>query len=471
MLASRVGVLLASDCNAARVVLRLMDGEKRASALCHRLHRLAIRPRSACMRLGGLFQSSAQYRLGTQTVRKVLTGGTDTAAINRPWVVVDGVLRIALLLYFHELGYGPLPLALLLVCPQVFSAITGTARDRFPAVAHFGDRTQLPLLLQIIALAMLILPGDLLTLSWALAAQAISGSAGGLGQREARAVFAASSGGAVPATLSDWFARLSHSGYALQGMGFFLGGTLLSLVGLQATLGMVMAALGALVLRGPRHAAGASVASARQGAPTGALRPGVLSAARLLLGARDVCLAIAVPVHLSTAYGWSHAAVGSYVALWLFVVSATQLLTPWLIAATGYAAARWAALLAAVPLLIAISPGAVSFPGYEMLGGLPLPELSLAGGLLLFAALYAINVVVQDRLAEHYPSRRQDAASNTGLFLPAALGRIGGTVLSGWLYQTESLAACLLFSALCLALMSALLLAVPGPAQASLRRA
>jgi len=64
----------------------------------------------------------------------------------------------------------------------------------------------------------------------------------------------------------------------------------------------------------------------------------MLSAARLFLfGARDVWFVVALPVYLSTVFGWSFWSVGGFLALWVIGYGGVQALAP---AITGKASGR-----------------------------------------------------------------------------------------------------------------------------------
>jgi hypothetical protein len=109
----------------------------------------------------------------------------------------------------------------------------------------------------------------------------------------------------------------------------------------------------------------------------------VLAAARVFLfGARDVWFVVALPVYLSSAFGWDHARVGGFLALWIIGYGVVQALAPRITRARadGRDAFGWAAALALAPALIALA-----------LGANIAPQASLLGGLLLFGALFAVN--------------------------------------------------------------------------------
>ena len=95
----------------------------------------------------------------------------------------------------------------------------------------------------------------------------------------------------------------------------------------------------------------------------------------------------------------------------------------------------------------------------------------LVVGLLVFGVLFAINSSLHSYLIVSYAS--EDGVSlDVGFYYMAnALGRLMGTVLSGWVFQVAGLAACLAVSALLLAIAALVSLGLqrhaaprPGPA-------
>ena len=80
------------------------------------------------------------------------------------------------------------------------------------------------------------------------------------------------------------------------------------------------------------------------------------------------------------------------------------------------------------------------------------PQASLVGGLLGFGILFAINSALHSFLIVDYAA--EDGVSlDVGFYYMAnAMGRLLGTLLSGWVFQSWGLEACLWISALFLVL-------------------
>jgi predicted MFS family arabinose efflux permease len=187
-----------------------------------------------------------------------------------------------------------------------------------------------------------------------------------------------------------------------------------------------------------------------------------LSAARLFLfGARDVWFVVALPVYLASTFGWDHWYVGGFLALWVIAYGVVQAFAPRLTGKNqgkvpdGRSALGWAVLLSVVPACIAL---AISYDFHA--------ANILVGGLMLFGALFAINSSLHSYLIVSYAS--EDGVSlDVGFYYMAnAMGRLIGTVLSGWVYQLYGMAACLWISAVFIALAALISVKLPRHQQA-----
>ncbi|WP_019015525.1 hypothetical protein [Elioraea tepidiphila] len=272
-------------------------------------------------------------------------------------------------------------------------------------------------------------------------------------------------------TLFRTVAWLTGSKNALKGVGFFLGGLLLSTLGFVPALQAMAAALAvvfvATVLALPRMFGKAKNASRLRElfAKTRAIN--LLAAARIaLFGARDVWFVVGLPVFLY-AHGWAFAEVGAFLAAWTIGYGVVQGLAYRVVprSADGLsaevpAARLWAAVLAVVPLAIALALGA-------------LPSTAAQGvvviGLGLFGVAFAINSSVHSYLIVAYAGSEK-VAEDVGFYYAAnAAGRLAGTLLSGLLYQAGGLSLCLLGSFAMLAASAAISLALPARTAAPAR--
>ena len=137
-------------------------------------------------------------------------------------------------------------------------------------------------------------------------------------------------------------------------------------------------------------------------------------------------------------------AVGSFLALWVIGYGAVQSVAPMLTGKArlpdGNTLTLWAILLCAIPAAIAI---ALQLNWHS--------EMALLAGLLLFGTVFAVNSSLHSYMIICYA--KSDAVSlDVGFYYMAnAMGRLLGTVLSGWLYQAYGLIACLWVSSALLA--------------------
>ena len=102
------------------------------------------------------------------------------------FTLTDGALRMLVVLHFNALGYSPLEIALLFLFYEFFGVVTNLLGGWLGA--HWGlNRTMnIGLLLQVAALAMLLVPASMLTVAWVMAAQALSGIAKDLNKMSAK---------------------------------------------------------------------------------------------------------------------------------------------------------------------------------------------------------------------------------------------------------------------------------------------
>ena len=145
---------------------------------------------------------------------------------------LDGALRMLVVLYFHQLGYGPLEIALLFLFYEFFGVVAnlfgGWAAARTGLAATFVAG----LALQIVALSMLLTEPDYLSVAYVMAAQALSGIAKDRNKLSAKSSVKLLAGDRE-GRLFRWVAWLTGSKNALKGAGFLLGGTGLSLIGFK----------------------------------------------------------------------------------------------------------------------------------------------------------------------------------------------------------------------------------------------
>ncbi len=377
------------------------------------------------------------------------------------FTLTDGALRMLVVLHFHSLGYTPLEIASLFLFYEIFGVITNLVGGYLGARLGLNRTMHIGLALQVIALLLLTVSNTWLTVVWVMAAQAVSGIAKDLNKMSAKSSIKMLVPGEQQGTLYKWVAILTGSKNALKGVGFFLGGVLLAWLAFRGAV-LVMAVALAVVWVASlfllKEDLGKAKATPKFKDMLSKSRPiNVLSAARMFLfGARDVWFVIALPVYLSTTFGWDFWMVGGFLALWIIGYGIVQSFAPLLTGRRsgavpgGGAAFGWAAVLAAFPALIAVGLG-TDFS----------PQAVLLGGLLIFGALFAVNSSLHSYLIVSY-AKEDGVSLDVGFYyMSNAMGRLIGTVLSGWVYQAYGLEACLWVSTLFVTLAAAISLALP----------
>ncbi|WP_354622793.1 organoarsenical effux MFS transporter ArsJ [Psychromonas sp. MME2] len=380
------------------------------------------------------------------------------------FTLTDGALRMLVVLYFHQLGYSALEVAFLFLFYEFFGVVTNLLGGWLGARLGLNKTMNIGLLMQVIALLMLALPNDWLIIPWVMLAQALSGIAKDLNKMSAKSAIKLLVKDEQQGTLYKWVAILTGSKNTLKGVGFFLGGLLLTLVGFQSAM-LLMAAMIFIVYSASMLLLKKELGKASRKIKFTELfsksRPiNILSAARLFLFAsRDVWFVVALPVYLSETLDWTPWSVGGLMALWVIIYGGIQSIAPYFTGKrsgkvpAGKTAVIWATTLAMTPLLVIAS----------LQGG---SDWFIAG-LFLFGALFAINSSLHSYLIVSYAQR--DAVSlDIGFYYMAnALGRLIGTLLSGWVFVSFGLSACLLVSALFIVTAALISLLLPQQAQPS----
>ncbi len=370
------------------------------------------------------------------------------------FTLTDGALRMLVVFHFHQLGYSTLEIAFLFLFYEFFGIVTILTGGWLGA--RFGLRLTLwaGTLLQVAALLMLIPVADSWPRWWSvlyvMGAQAISGIAKDLNKMSAKSAIKTVAG---EGQLFRWVAILTGSKNALKGVGFFLGGVLLTALGFNQAVaamaaGLFLSFLGTLILP-------ADIGRMKQKPAFTALFSksadiNILSLARFFLfGARDVWFVVALPVFLEASLGWRFWEVGAFMGLWVIGYGVVQGSAPALRRAWGQQRppnaadlSFWSALLTAIPALIAIG----------LWRQVAHPAVAVVGGLVAFAVVFAMNSSIHSYLVLAY-SDAEAVSLNVGFYYMAnAAGRLLGTLLSGALYLLGGLPLCLWASSALVAL-------------------
>lgn len=382
------------------------------------------------------------------------------------FTLVDGALRMLVLLHFFKLGYSPFTLSFLFLLYEFAGIVANLAggwlatRFGIPRMLAVGQGLQVGGLLMLSALD----PAWTAAASviWVVAAQGISGLAKDFTKTASKSAIKATSAEGS-GQLFKWVAWFTGSKNAMKGLGFFVGGLLLDWLGFKPALWLMAALIGAIFLLGllslPRQLGKAKSSKSVKELFAKSRGVNLLAAARVFLfGARDVWFVVGLPVFLY-ANGWRFAEVGAFLAAWTVAYGGVQAFAPSLVSRSHDGLSRevpaarlWAAVLAAVPTILALA---------LFSGNIARPDWVVVVGLAFFGLPFAVNSSLHSYLILAYAGSEK-AAEDVGFYYAAnAMGRLMGILLSGVLYQLGGMVACLLGSAAMLALCGAITLVLP----------
>lgn len=382
------------------------------------------------------------------------------------FTLVDGALRMLVLLHFFQLGYSPFTLAFLFLLYEFAGIIANLAggwlatRFGIPRMLAVGQALQIGGLLMLSALDPAWTVAASVT--WVVAAQGIAGLAKDFTKTASKSAIKATSAEGS-GQLFKWVAWFTGSKNAMKGIGFFVGGLLLEAVGFKVALWLMAGLLAVIFVAGiallPRQLGKAKSSKSVRELFAKSRGINLLAAARVFLfGARDVWFVVGLPVFLY-ANGWRFIEVGGFLAAWTICYGGVQALAPSLVARSADGLSReipaarlWSALLVAVPVALAL---------LLQVDGLWRPDLIVVVGLTLFGLPFAVNSSLHSYLILAYAGSEK-AAEDVGFYYAAnAMGRLFGILLSGVLYQIGGMTACLVGSAVMLALCWLITLMLP----------
>ena len=385
------------------------------------------------------------------------------------FTLTDGALRMMVLLHFYRLGYSSFSLALLFLLYEAAGILANLIGGWLATRYGIARMLAVGMSLQIIGFLLLSLldPGwtAALSVTWVVIAQGICGVAKDLTKTASKSAIKITADRAQnqgSGQLFKWVAWFTGSKNAMKGVGFFLGGLLLDQLGFAQAL-WVMAALLGVVLVGvlmfvPRLMGKRDASKTAKEFLAKNRGINLLALARVVLfGARDVWFVVGVPVFLY-ASGWTFTMVGAFLALWTIGYGLVQALAPQIVRRSDDGLSRevpaarwWSAILAAITAALAVAVG------------MHAPQLQwvVVFGLVLFGIAFAVNSSVHSYLVLAYAGSEK-AAEDVGFYYAAnALGRFGGTLLSGLLYQWGGLLWALIASAMMLTACWLVTLALP----------
>lgn len=387
------------------------------------------------------------------------------------FTITDGALRMLVLLYFHTLGYTPLEVAMLFLFYEIFGIVTNFLGGWIGA--RFGVKLTLygGIALQILALLLLTPVNESWTIALAVPyvmfAQALSGIAKDLTKMSSKSAIRLVIPKEAQSSLFKWVAILTGSKNALKGIGFFLGGLLLSVFGYANALVLMAAGLSIVLLSSRWLPSGMGKIKAKvkfRQLFSKSPEINILSAARFFLfGARDVWFVVGLPVFLYSVLNWSFEQVGGFLAVWVIGYGIVQSLAPMLLSRFGSGRppgagtiSFWTGFLIAIPAAIALA----------LQTGLPAAQTIIIG-LMIFGIVFAFNSAVHSYLVLAY-TEDDKVALNVGFYYMAnSGGRLAGTVLSGLIFQLYGLVGCLWVSTVFVLLAELVTLRLPNPKAAN----
>lgn len=348
------------------------------------------------------------------------------------FTVTDGALRMLVLLYFHDLGYNAVSLALLFLLYELFGVFTNLIGGWIGARYGLNRTLVAGLALQVASLLLLSLHStawrEWVAVAWVMGAQALSGIAKDLTKMSSKTAvkFVASEG-----ALFKLVAILTGSKNALKGVGFFVGAALLSWLGFDEAL-WFMAAILAVILVIVLGLLG-DIGRAKEATPLASVlqkSPAIerLSLARFFLfGSRDIWFVVALPVFLDERLGWSFEAIGAFLACWVIAYGAVQSLAPRVLRRFDDVATGAVTFLLPMAMTVLI----IAFSIWTSM----MQALLTVVGLIVFGVLFALTSSVHSYLILAYSQGDDEAALDVGYYYSAnAAGRLVGTLLSGILF-------------------------------------
>jgi len=359
------------------------------------------------------------------------------------FTLTDGALRMLVVLHFHQLGYSPLQIAALFLFYEIFGIVTNLFGGYLGARIGLNRTMNIGLGLQVGALLMLAVPTQWLSVPLVMAAQALSGIAKDLNKMSAKSAIKQLLPGDQRNALFKWVALLTGSKNALKGVGFFLGGALLALMSFKAAVITMAAALALVwvlsIILLQRDLGKANNKPKFRELFSKSRAINILSAARLFLfGARDIWFVVALPVFLSSELQWDFWQTGGFLASWIIGYGLVQSIAPLILRTKtratpeGKSAYFWAMVLTLVTITLA-SALSTKLPA----------DVLLISGLIIFGIVFAINSSLHSYLIVSYASEDGVALDVGFYYMANAIGRLLGTLLSGWIYQSAGLVACL----------------------------
>ena len=168
------------------------------------------------------------------------------------FTLTDGALRMLVLLHFYRLGYSPFTLAFLFLLYEAAGVLANLVGGWLATRYGIARMLAVGLSTQIVGFLLLSMlsPGwsAAMSVAWVVVAQGVCGVAKDLTKTASKSAIKLTAGEAS-GQLFRWVAWFTGSKNAMKGVGFFLGGLLLDLLGFRGALGALGAGAGGVVAR------------------------------------------------------------------------------------------------------------------------------------------------------------------------------------------------------------------------------
>jgi len=138
------------------------------------------------------------------------------------FTLTDGAIRMLVVLYFYQLGYSPLEIAMLFLFYELCGVITNFIGGWMASKMGLNTTMHLGMGLQVLALLMLAVPVSWLSVPYVMLAQAVSGIAKDLNKMSAKSSVKLMLPEKAEGKLFKWVAFLTGSNNCFICFGFFV---------------------------------------------------------------------------------------------------------------------------------------------------------------------------------------------------------------------------------------------------------
>ncbi|HYI00970.1 organoarsenical effux MFS transporter ArsJ [Hyalangium sp.] len=361
--------------------------------------------------------------------------------------LTDGAIRMMIVLTFHEMGYSAFQIAGLFLLYEIAGIVTNFVGGWLGSNLGLEKILVAGLALQVVAMGMLTVGQSWLTVPYVMITQGLSGMAKDLVKVSSKSSLKFIIPDKSDSALFKWVSIITGSKNALKGVGFFLGGVLMVVTSMQVAMAIMAVCLAvgifftlpALPKNLGRSHKPLDIRS--QFKKTKAIH--VLSGARFFLfGSRDVWFVIGLPVFLQEVLGWSYTFTAGFMGAWIIGYGMSQTAVSRffdggrLAISMGHeSVAFWTASLILFPTLIILALSVGFDPGFVLMVGL-----------MGYGVFFAVNSIIHSFLVLVYSDHKKASADVGFYYMANAGGRLAGTLLSGWVYQTQGFVGCLIWS-------------------------